>query len=529
MRRTFWLNGVGGVVLMLGLLLPGAAEAADRSNLSLQSRGGGSVYRSWVYDGLERLVLAGLVDQAVLNTKPLSRVEAARIVARAIDRIRRDQSGDFNDRGEIEDLLDRLIEEFRTELTDLGVKGPTLGAPSSFLTGRPLASVQLQPGYANNRYSLLNSQGRSLEEGFNKRISTEHRAQVGDFLTLYLNPEFHGNEEFARFRLQTGYAKLTLWNVELMAGRESLWWGPGYRGSMLLSNNAQPLDQIRLGTAEPVRLPWLLEYLGPLKAMFFVAWLTENRDHPDPYLTGIRFNIAPSKYLELGLGRVIQFAGKGRGTTVGDFPGIFFDDGSDDPGSAVDANNLLAFDAALRVPNAGRYIFVARDLMLYGEMGWDDTVTGVIVPDKPGFLAGTLLSGLLGSPDTDLRLEYAQTSTISYTHHIYTTGYQYRGNVLSHFIGADGWDFYSRLIHRFTPDLTAGLELERASIGSVASGGVNKPREKRINFGVDLSYGLTKSLSAFGAYTFSDVNNRDFVSGADGRDHILRLELTHSF
>jgi hypothetical protein len=284
-----------------------------------------------------------------------------------------------------------------------------------------------------------------------------------------------------------------------------------------------------LGTAEPVLLPWLFSYLGPLKVMGFVARLSENRDHPDPYLTGIRLNIAPSKYLELGFGRVVQFAGKGRGTTAGDFPRVFFTDGSDDPKSSVATNNLLSIDATLRIPNVGRYVPLTRDLMLYGEMGWDDTVTGVIVPDRPGFLAGTLLSGLLGSPDTDLRLEYAQTSTISYNHHIYTTGYQYRGNVLSHFIGTDGWDFYSRLIHRFTPDLTAGLELERASIGSVASGGVNKPREKRINFGADLSYGLTKSLSAFGAYTFSDVDNRNFILNNDGRDHIFRLELTHSF
>lgn len=529
-HRALRPNALGAVLGAVLLFLPIASLAADRSNLILQQRGGHAVYRSWVYDALEHLVLAGLVDEAILNTKPLSRVEAARMVARAIDTINRDQSGAFNDRGDLQDLLDRLMREFRTELADLGVKGPAnIGSRSPFLSGRPVATAKLEAGYANHRFSLPNNQGRRLEEGINARFSTEHRAQLGDFLTLSFLPEVHGNEEYSRVRLLSGYAKLTLWNVELLAGRESLWWGPGYRGSMILSNNAEPLDQIRLGTAEPFELPWLLKYLGPLKVMFFVARLNENQNPPDPYLTGIRLAIVPSKYLELGFGRIVQFGGKGKGTRADDFPRIFFTSGEDDPASPLETNNLIAVDATLRIPNAARYIGVTRDLMLYGEVGWDDTTTGIFIPDRPGFLTGTLLSGLFGSADTDLRLEYAQTSTLSFTHHFYTKGYQYRGHVLSHFIGTDGWDFYSRMSHRISHDLVVAVQSERGEIGAVEVGGAGKPRERRISFGADLSYGLTKDLSAFGAYTYARVRNRGFVSGADGSDHVLRFELTHSF
>lgn len=531
MVRNLRLKTLAGFVVALGMFLPATSPAADRSNLVLQQRGGQAVYRSWVYDAIERLVLAGLVDDAVLNTKPLSRVEAARIVAQAIGTINRDQLGTFNDRRDIQDLLDRLISEFRTELADLGVKGSAgAGPPSKFFSWRPLDTAKLEAGYAGHRFSPVNNQGRRLESGVNSRFSTEHRAQIGDVLTLYLNPEFDGNEEFSRFRLLTGYAKLTLWNIELTAGRESLWWGPGYRGSMLLSNNADPLDQIRITNAEAVRLPWMLKHLGPLKATFFVARLSENQNIPDPYLTGLRFDIAPSKYLELGIGRIVQFAGKGRGTTAGDFfPGVVFTSGMDDPKSPVDTNTLASIDGTLRIPNVGRHVPLTRDLMLYGEMGWDDTVTGIFIPKRPGFLAGTLLLGLFGSPDTDLRWEYAQTSTLNFTHHIYTTGYQYRGHVLSHFIGTDGWDLYSRLSQRFSSDLVLGLELERGEIGSVIAGASGNSRERRTSFGVDLSYALTKNLSAFGAYTYSRVGNRNFVPNADGTDHVLRFELTHSF
>jgi hypothetical protein len=513
--------------LFIGLATP--APAGDRTNLPLRNWGGGSVYRDWVYDGLERLALAGFTDRIVLNTKPLSRVEAARIVSQAIEAIRKDTVDITSGRPDLEDLVDRLVDEFAPELVEMGAISRNGHAAPAFFSLKPVDKLQSQLAYANNRTSLVNSQGADLRDGFNGRVGLESRAQIGDFLSFYLHPEFHSNEDFTAVRLVSGYAKLTLFNVELEVGRDSLWWGPGFRGSMLLSNNAAPLDQIRIGTAEPIRLPWLLDYIGPVKAVFFVAQLEQSRDFPYANLTGIRLNIAPSRYLELGLGRVVQFGGKGRGTTAGDFPRIFFTDGSDDPTSPVSTNNLLSLDATLRIPNAGRYIFIARDLMLYGEMGWDDTVTGVFVPDRPGALMGTLLSGLFGSPDTDFRLEYAQTSTLSFTHFLYTTGYSYRGDVLSHFIGTDGWDLYSRLVHRLTSDLTAGLELERAEIGSVASGGVNKPREKRTNFGVDLSWEMLKNLWAFGAYTFSRVTSRNFVLGDDGDDHTLRVELRRSF
>src|SRR2546429_3317542 len=52
----------------------------------------------------------------LLNTKPLSRLEAARIVARAIDKIQSDDAGRLNARRDLEPVLDRLMEEFKVEL-----------------------------------------------------------------------------------------------------------------------------------------------------------------------------------------------------------------------------------------------------------------------------------------------------------------------------------------------------------------------------------------------------------------------------
>src|SRR6267142_7228539 len=112
-RPCEWGN-LMAVLLAVGILaLPAAAVAFDRTNVPLKNWGGFAELRDAVYDDLERLVTAGLADRTILNTKPLSRIEAARIVARAIERIRRDDSGGLNTRRDLEPVLDRLIEEFR--------------------------------------------------------------------------------------------------------------------------------------------------------------------------------------------------------------------------------------------------------------------------------------------------------------------------------------------------------------------------------------------------------------------------------
>src|SRR3989338_1972948 len=112
------------LLFAIGYLPFPIAHAFDRTNVPLKNWGGFSVNRSWVYDALEKIVLAGLADQALLNTKPLSRVEAARIVAQAVRRLDWDKYGDYNHRGYLEDVIYQLVEEFGAELAEMGVKTP---------------------------------------------------------------------------------------------------------------------------------------------------------------------------------------------------------------------------------------------------------------------------------------------------------------------------------------------------------------------------------------------------------------------
>src|SRR5262245_33546643 len=97
-------------VVALTMALPAARVAAsDRTNIPLKNWGGFSIVRDAAYDDLERLATAGLFDRAILNTKPLSRTEAARLIARAIEKIRADHDGAYNTRRDLESVLNRLI------------------------------------------------------------------------------------------------------------------------------------------------------------------------------------------------------------------------------------------------------------------------------------------------------------------------------------------------------------------------------------------------------------------------------------
>src|SRR5438067_6139633 len=113
---------VGAFALIASLTTVPHAVAGERTNIPLKNWGGFSEFRDAVYDDLERLVTAGLADRVLLNTRPLSRVEAARIVARAIEKIRNDDTGGLNARRDLEPVLDRLMEELEVELTSLGVR-----------------------------------------------------------------------------------------------------------------------------------------------------------------------------------------------------------------------------------------------------------------------------------------------------------------------------------------------------------------------------------------------------------------------
>src|SRR5438445_10718295 len=178
------------VLLIVATLVPLAdAVAFDRTNLPLKNWGGFSEYRDATYDDLERLVTAGLADRTLLNTKPLSRVEAARIVARAIARIRRDEPEGLNMRRDLEPVLDRRIEEFKVELAELGVQVPDGVKPPGTFSFTPIDRAQVFNGLATHGFSLVNEQGCSVNRSVNIGLTVVSLALLGDYVPYVRLPD----------------------------------------------------------------------------------------------------------------------------------------------------------------------------------------------------------------------------------------------------------------------------------------------------------------------------------------------------
>lgn len=528
---------IRGLMLVTLLLLAGQAEGGHRTDVPLRNWDGFAINRHWTYDAIEKLVLAGLSDRVVLNTKPLTRLEMARVVARAVEKIRKDQEGLYDDRRELEGLLDRLIEEFRPELARLGVEPyATTEKPHAFWDLKPLDKVQTRAVFTDTEVSLEGNQGDVINEDFSGRVALFSKAQVGDVLSVTAVPEFRVQKGSERFRLLEGSVKLSGFGMEIGVGRESLWWGPGFHGGLLFSNNAQPLDMVRFST-EAFTPPWIFRYLGPTKLTFMIAELDENRDFPKAKLLAFRINSSPFPFLELGLSPAIQYNGEGQPSVeFWEIPELIWTARSSSAtvkGSKFgNVNALFSVDATLRLPNINRYIPLGRDLELYGEMGVDDIDKRFflfVIPRKPAFLVGASIQGFLQWPEVDVRIEYAKTSSISFTHGAYTTGFSFKDQPLSHFIGTDGQDVYVRVTRPLGPDLLAGLEAGYAEIGSTHLQALNGPREKRLFSGLDLSYRVFENFSLFGRFRLHRFKDLNFIPGNDQTVPLIILEGTYSF
>src|SRR5438445_1452309 len=97
------------LVVALGIMTSSTAVASV--NLPLHH---------WTYEAIERLVALGIIDRAMVVSKPYSRKQAAKYVARALERIRADQAPADGQQVLAEPLLERLMQFLQPELIELG-------------------------------------------------------------------------------------------------------------------------------------------------------------------------------------------------------------------------------------------------------------------------------------------------------------------------------------------------------------------------------------------------------------------------
>jgi hypothetical protein len=454
--------------------------------------------RDDTYELLLRLEAEGVIQSALLTTRPISRGEAARLILEA----------ERNAEGKsplVRNTVRLLKERFRGEFD-----------ARSYI--KPADRVYFRYVHSDDGDELVyNNDGVVYEDGSNFSLGFASRAVLGP-VSAYINPEFRYSEDDEDYVMRRAYGAIDLWRLSLQAGTDSQWWGPGRHGSILLSNNAQPFTMLKLSNPEPALLPWVFGYLGPFRFVFFVTALEEERTVPEPVLWGLRFNFKPTPYIEIGLQRTALFGGEGRPEDIETWWKSFTTRHENEGG--VEAGDQRAgVDLKLTLPLRW------QPFQLYAEVDGEDNEVGL--PSKRAYLVGAYLPRILDLERLGLRAEYASTHLkkhppVWYKHHIYRSGYTYKGRVIGHHMGTDSDDLFFELSY-LMPELNGGVRVAYDRERHNLSGSVN-PTEDEVSISVKL--GMKRGLSVEGKCSAEKL--KDF--GVDD-DYIslIMLNLEYAF
>src|SRR3984957_4156897 len=345
---------------------------------------------SWIYPHMDRLIALGYIESAFQDVRPMTRMECAMLVQEAGENIAAAEPV----RGQADQIYATLEKEFQKEFAVLDGKGKE-------------QSVQLESVYANvtnisgqplnNSYhfgqTIIDNFGRRYQEGFNTYDGFSAYGTTGRF-TMYVRGEYQSSPSgpalplaaretistvdqnplqpvlpvpsASQFRLLDTYLSATVRGWDLSFGKQSLWWGRGVGGALLLSDNAEPMYMFRARPIESFELPWIFRWLGPMKTDFFFGKLSGNDFPPRPLIHGIKITAKRTRNLEASFIYTTELGGVGRALTSAAIINSFISIKSSDlyPPSRNPGNRTIGADFSYSPPHVRDWIqFYANGLL----------------------------------------------------------------------------------------------------------------------------------------------------------------------
>lgn len=505
-------------VLLYFLMAATPVYAVSSVNLSLDRD---------IYGDLQIWAAEGLLTSDLQSIRPFAASEIGHQLADASARCRALSVPSASCRR----ILGDYAILFNAEITES--KSPD---QPSFTYLKPLDVLSLQYRYMTTPFSVYNREGLDDGEGHNAVIHFQSHARLGKYLSFFVQPALIYNQHFGpngadgqrmTFRLHKGYAKLTVSNLELLAGRDALWWGPGYHGSLLMSNNAHPFDMLKLSNPEPVLLPWIFSYLGPVQFNLIFSQLNDIRrgqELANPFLYGLRLALKPHPSVEIGASHLVLFGGPGRrDMTLGELLSTLYSNLNQD-NQKTDSNQEFAMDMAITLPSLKKYLYVIDGLRLYAEIGGEDIGQP---PDRRAYLAGLALFKPFSLDQAVFRVEYAILSPYSvpnawYSHTWYPM--RYEGRVFGHHAGTDAEDIFIQWSHRMERiSYKIGFDRERSGIQTRPA-----PQFKNQYF-AEAGWHIDKNTTIVFRYTYEDVTNANHIRNERLQNHYIGFETSLSF
>jgi len=282
------------------------------------------------------------------------------------------------------------------------------------------------------------------------------------------------------FRVDGSYVAGKFGNWIVTLGEQDRWWGSGWEGSLILSNNARPVPAIALDRAvsNPFETKWL-SWLGPWRFTTFMGQMEGDReDYANPLLFGMRFSARPLPGLEVSIERTAQWCGEGRSCDWDDFWNLFW--GNDNQGENVDpedepGNQLAGWDIRWASP-IGDWNYA-----LYNQHTGETIDNDIPRPYRSMDLVGLETWGTSTRNGASWRagLEWAMTRCggtedgqklwdCAYNNGIFNPdGYRYYGRPLGHSMDGDGQMYSLRYVRveETAATLTAVLRYSQVNEG----------------------------------------------------------------
>jgi membrane-associated phospholipid phosphatase len=433
---------------------------------------------SWIYPALERLAALGYIPTEILGLRPWTRLECARQVMEAGE-----HHADTDAPREATELYDALAGEFAQEIQltsgegNLQAQVESVYARSMVVSGSPLTDNQ------HFGETVLNDYGRPFQEGFNSVVGSSAWTAAGPFVAyargeyqsspsapslspatldfisaadgLPPNPPAMPVAAISRFRLLDAYVGMTVANWQVSFGRQSLWWGPGDEGAMILTNNAEPLNKMfRISRVSPFRLPWVLGLFGDIRMEAFIGQVAGQefinnsvvggtsglqgqygKDlDPQPFLSGGKISFKFTPNLEISASKTTLYGGPGNPLTLRTLYKSTF---------SIHSNGYQLGDGRAGLDFSYRLPKLRNWLSVYGDAFQEDEISPVNRPYKAAFQSGLYLAKVPRMAKLDFRLEGGTTSPLNfptcngcyYSNGQYVNGYTNNGELMGTWIG----------------------------------------------------------------------------------------------
>ena len=441
---------------------------------------------SWVYPALQRLAALGYVSTGLEGLQPWTRLECARLTEEANDSL--EQDVDLSDQAET--LLDRLNKEFAPELKllDGSERNRSFHVESAYARAVSISGPDLSNSF-NFGQTVSYDEGRPFERGTNEQAGGSFSAAVGP-LSLFVQAEYqHAPSapplpEAARFviseqnqvpmppgtqiaeierpRLLDAYLGVNVFkNWEVVLGKQTLSWGPSPGGSLIMSDNAEPINMVRFVNPHPFILPSFLHFLGEIRVDQFFGRLQGDSVVRRPFLYGQKLNMKPVSWLELGFARSVTIGGTGELavpiTTTTVLHSLFgFTINTQGYNEGLPGDSRSSMDWVVNIPHLNHYV------VLYGEGYADDDPLPVVSPSRGAWRPGLYFPRIPHLPKLDLHIEGVTTESsgfinkvnggsahgdLNYWNANYRDGYTNNGFLIGNAIGRmangyQGWLTY---------------------------------------------------------------------------------------